>query len=208
MKQLLSVLIFVTGVIYIAFIEKEATFVSVFFKALPMFLLLIYAMINYRTVGKHRAIVIGLFVCMLADIAIAFSFLAGLSIFLLGHVFYVYAFLKATKRKDRSKKMGIPYMVYAAAAGLILVGALVQSEEGLMVAPVVLYIVVITSMGIAAAWTRNRYAVCGSLFFILSDTILAWNLFVTSVAFSHVWIMTTYYGAQFLIATSIKTLEK
>lgn len=110
MKQLLSVLIFVTGVIYIAFIEKEATFVSVFFKALPMFLLLIYAMINYRTVGKHLAIVIGLFVCMLADIAIAFSFLAGLSIFFTWSCVLCLCIFKGNKKERSFKENG--YSLY------------------------------------------------------------------------------------------------
>lgn len=208
MNKLLPIFILLTGVVYIVFIEKEATFASVMFKALPMFLIFIYALIRYRSIGKHAAIVVGVFVCMIADVAIAYSFLAGLLIFLLGHIFYVYAFLRATSRSQRLKKFIIPYMIYAAVAGLILIGSMMQSEEWLMIGPVVLYIVVISSMGIAAAWTRSRFAISGSLLFILSDTILAWNLFVAPVSHSNIWIMTTYYSAQFLIATSISKAEK
>lgn len=72
-----------------------------------------------------------------------------------------------------------------------------------MIGPVIAYMVVISAMGIAAAWTKHLAAIIGSILFILSDTVLAWNLFVDPVPLSHVWIMSTYYSAQFLIATSI-----
>lgn len=73
--------------------------------------------------------------------------------------------------------------------------------------PVIAYIAVISTMLWTAIMTRNRYAMVGSLLFVISDSILSWNMFVAEIRYSNVWIMTTYYAAQFLIATSISAFD-
>ncbi|WP_328591996.1 lysoplasmalogenase family protein [Bacillus salipaludis] len=57
-------------------------------------------------------------------------------------------------------------------------------------------------------WTgflsQNIWAIIGSILFVLSDSILSWNLFVSEIPYSDILIMTTYYTAQFLIAHSLR----
>ena len=203
MNKVLPFLIFIMSLVYIFIMPKEATFVSVFFKVIPILLILLYAWKRYQRIREHRQIVVGLVVCTIADAAIAFSFLAGLVVFLLGHVFYVYAFLRASTRKKRSWFVILPYILYASMIGWMLMKAIAESGDTLMIGPVIAYMAVISLMGVAAAWTKHFAAIVGSILFILSDTVLAWNLFIEPVPLSHVWIMSTYYSAQFLIATSI-----
>lgn len=62
-------------------------------------------------------------------------------------------------------------------------------------------------MAWVAILTGNRWAAAGSLLFVASDTVLAWNMFVEAVPYSGVLIMTTYYGAQLLIARSLADFD-
>ncbi|WP_286232219.1 lysoplasmalogenase [Neobacillus mesonae] len=72
-----------------------------------------------------------------------------------------------------------------------------------LVVPVIAYILTIAQMAISALLTGNIFAAAGSILFVISDSILSWNMFISSIAFSDVFIMTTYYFAQFLIASSL-----
>ncbi|WP_003320928.1 lysoplasmalogenase, partial [Alkalihalobacillus alcalophilus] len=162
---------------------------------------------NDKKTGKHLAIILGLIVCMVADGVIIFSFIGGLVVFLIGHLFYLSAFLKVSVGELKNKLILLPFILYMGTMGYFLLAAIFDSGDTNMVIPVVLYILVIGAMGISAVWTRNVYATIGSLLFIISDSVLAWNLFVESISYSHVWIMTTYYGAQYFIATSIGSLK-
>ncbi|WP_413377548.1 lysoplasmalogenase [Alkalihalobacillus sp. 1P02AB] len=207
MKAFISLLILLMGSYYIFFFVATSSLATVFFKLLPMLLIIVYALFYYKKTGKHLAILVGLSVCMIADGVIIFSFIGGLVVFLIGHLFYLSAFLKVSSGEMKNKLIIIPFILYMGAMGYFLLSAILNSGEVGMVVPVVFYILVIGAMGISAVWTRNVYATIGSLLFIISDSVLAWNLFVESIPYSHVWIMTTYYGAQYFIATSIGSLK-
>jgi alkylglycerol monooxygenase len=43
----------------------------------------------------------------------------------------------------------------------------------------------------------------GAAFFMLSDTLLAINRFVSPLPMSQVWVLSTYYAAQILIVRNI-----
>ncbi len=200
-------LIVLMSIVYILLMSDQSNqIVSVVFKIVPMLLIVHLALSSVRTHKANLWILAGLIVCTVADAAIAFSFLAGLVIFLVGHLLYIPGFYKAMLKKNRKKRVVLPYALYGFLAGSILIHSMLQSGEGALVVPVLFYILVITCMGIVACWTRNRFAFFGSVLFIVSDTILAWNLFVNAVPHSTVWIMTTYYSAQLFIALSMKRL--
>lgn len=52
------------------------------------------------------------------------------------------------------------------------------------------------------SWTKKCCSV-GALFFVISDSILSFDLFICDIPYSHPMIMLTYYGAQLGIALSI-----
>ncbi|MFS0788611.1 lysoplasmalogenase [Shouchella sp. 1P09AA] len=200
-------LIMLMSMIYILLMnDHPSLIVSVIFKLVPMLLIIYLAISIARTHKANIWVLAGLIVCTVADAAIAFSFLAGLVIFLVGHLLYILGFYKETLKKNRKKGIVLPYALYGLLVGSILIHSMLQASEGALVVPVLFYILVITSMGVVAWWTRNRFVLFGSVLFIGSDSILAWNLFVSAVPHSTVWIMTTYYSAQLFIALSMKRL--
>ncbi|KMK78326.1 hypothetical protein AB990_01320 [Alkalihalobacillus pseudalcaliphilus] len=198
----------VSSIYYIFYFDAGQSLATVIFKLTPMLLIIFYSLFYYRKVRKYLAIVLGLIVCMIADGVIVYSFLGGLIVFLTGHIFYLYAFLKISVNKRKSGIVSFPFLIYMTIMGYLLISAMVDSGETALVIPVILYILVIGFMGITAVWTNDKYAMIGAILFIISDSFLAWNMFVESISYSHVWIMTTYYGAQFFIATSIGYFNK
>ena len=72
---------------------------------------------------------------------------------------------------------------------------------GDMLTPVAAYLFIILVMGISAALGAANHAlvIAGALLFILSDSLIAMNRFLTPVPLSGFLIMMTYYLAQFSI---------
>lgn len=77
-----------------------------------------------------------------------------------------------------------------------------------LVIPVMIYVTVISLMLWSAMMTGSVWAMIGSLLFVISDSILAWNMFIEDIPDAGVLIMTTYYAAQFMIARSIGSFTR
>ncbi|HOV20901.1 MAG TPA: lysoplasmalogenase family protein, partial [Ottowia sp.] len=129
-------------------------------------------------------------------------FIAGLVSFLLAHVGYVALF-----------RQGVPWFRHRRALlAALALGAGMYAflwQGGLPAAlrvPVAAYVLVIALMA-AQAWgrwavLRDRPALwvaLGACFFMLSDSLLATNRFVTPLPWAQVWVLSTYYAAQALI---------
>jgi uncharacterized membrane protein YhhN len=99
--------------------------------------------------------------------------------------------------------MILPIAVYAIYMGSTIIHHLSKGETSLIV-PVIFYITVISTMVWSAIMTANKWAIIGSVLFMISDSILSWNKFISHISYSDVLIMTTYYIAQFFIAKSIQ----
>lgn len=134
-------------------------------------------------------------------------FIAGLVAFLIAHASYIVAFLqeKGSEPKTVSKW---PLIGFAAAA--LLYGAslfiLLEPKLGVMKVPVLIYESVIMVMATAALARRRKATAVsfqlvflGAIFFMSSDSLLAINKFYAPLNGAHVWIMSTYGIAQFLI---------
>jgi uncharacterized membrane protein YhhN len=70
--------------------------------------------------------------------------------------------------------------------------------------PVIIYFLVIKTMAILASCrnlslTGNKEIILGSLLFVISDTILAYNKFIIPIKFSTFFVMFTYGLGQYLI---------
>jgi len=204
LNKLLPWLILISGLIYIFFVPSEPFLVSIAMKILPMILIIFYAY-NNLSVKQGRfpwIIVIGLFFCMIGDATLRW-FVFGLSMFLIGHIFYSSAFLTKWKFSWSRFLAIIPIGVYSFFIGSQIIEALNEKGESGLVIPVAIYIFVISFMLFTAVMTGFKSAIIGSTLFVISDSVLAWNKFVNPVVFSHEIIMITYYTAQFFIATVI-----
>ncbi len=184
------------------------------FILIPMLMLHVYS--NSRNeLSLNRPLLFALFFCWIGDVMLVFVplnenfFLIGLAAFLIGHIFYIISFRKYVVSKktlmQRKPWMVIPAIIYSAGVIIILFPYL---EE--MMVPVILYSVAITFMAITALNRFDRtylysfiFVLCGAIFFMISDTLIAINKFYMPVDYGTLLIMLTYITAQFLITTGL-----
>lgn len=205
----LAILILLTSIIYIFVIPHDPFWFKLIFKMIPMILIFIYA---YQRMPRNRLkihwlILTGLIFCSIGDATLHW-FIVGLSAFLIGHLFYIAAFLTEWKYSLSRLLVIIPLAIYGFFMGTRLVDALQENGDTALIAPVLFYITAIMVMAWAASMTGNRWLIIGSLLFVISDSVLAWNMFVSPISYSHLTIMSTYYGAQFFIAHSMASFQR
>ena len=142
--------------------------------------------------------------CLAGDVFLMLNgfFIPGLVSFLLGHIAYIVLFKRSVpwfaSRRALIATLGVGGIMYV----FLWLGGL---PAGLR-APVAAYVTVIalmaaqaigraTVLGGAPAWT----VAVGACFFMLSDSLLATNKFVTPLPMSQMLVLSTYYAAQVLI---------
>lgn len=202
-KKFLLTCIILFGLYYIFFFSYITESLILIFKVIPMLLIIILAALPKNSgVKKYQLlIIIGLVFCMIGDYTLQW-FLIGLSSFLIGHIFYIFAFLSTNERQVPTWAK-IILLVYGISMAVWIAGTVFSSGEVVLGIAVIAYISVILTMGWTAIRTGSKFATIGALLFISSDSYLAINKFVMPLPFSHEIIMLTYYGAQILIALSI-----
>lgn len=134
-------------------------------------------------------------------------FIAGLGAFLLGQIGYAITFFRNNDDNfevNLIRKLPLIPMLLVAIAVFIL-RALIP-HLGDMLVPVVVYTLAITIMVLMAIGRYNKtntlsfvLVLIGGLFFMLSDSLIAFNKFVEPITDARFWIMATYGLAQFLI---------
>lgn len=130
-------------------------------------------------------------------------FIIGLVAFLLAHVMYIVGFTKLKNSTTKVERLAIIVFFLAYSATLVI---FLWPGLGNMKAPVMLYALVLTIMGVLGvikSTTNHPYITFGVLFFVASDSILALNKFLIDVPFNGVLIMGTYIAAQWLIVAGV-----
>lgn len=137
-----------------------------------------------------------------------YFFILGLSSFLVAQIFYIFLFLRTINlsgKKPFLKKK--PYFLIAYIAyGLIVYTVLYNQLDFVLRIGIFVYMLALLSMS-AMALNRYgnghpvsfRYVFIGSIFFVLSDTMIAVNKFLVAIPYEGILIMTTYISAQYLI---------
>lgn len=204
----LPILILVMSVVYLFIIPDEPFIFRLFFKLIPMVMIIMYAFrqSDVKNSAAQKFIITGLFFSIIGDGTLHW-FMIGLTAFLLGHISYTAGFLTRWKFSWIRLAMVIPIAGYAVFMGMEMTGALSSGGDKALLVPVMLYITVISLMAWSAIMTGNVWAAVGSILFVISDSILAWNMFVSPIANSGELVMSTYYGAQFLIAHSLAAIQ-
>ncbi len=140
------------------------------------------------------------------------DFLLGLLSFLTVHVLYITCFLRVEFRP-----LAVPFIrrhpwsIFL----MILFGGwmFLQLRSGAddLAWAILIYILAIAVMTLTAfnregAVGRKsfRFVVWGALFFVLSDSVLAWSRFIGAIDLSPLWIMSSYAIAQLLIVTGLE----
>ncbi len=129
-------------------------------------------------------------------------FAAGLGSFLIAHLFYISAYLKTGAATGQIRPWDLIKFVLI---GLFLIWLLYPGLGGMLI-PVLLYSVVLLSMGVFAHKRRRATSSAsfilvafGALLFVLSDSLIALNKFAFEVPSERLLVMSSYIAAQFLI---------
>ena len=128
------------------------------------------------------------------------GFLLGLGGFMLAHLAYLVLFLRPLRERR------IPWYAATYALWWVVLVLFLAPHIGPLLVPVAAYGLVLAASSAAALGT-NRFSAIGALVFLLSDTILAFKLFLPGWDFYpvDVIIMTLYIGGQGLIAYGVAT---
>lgn len=181
------------------------------FKPLTTLLIIAHAWPRGRGLPGVRAPVLaGLLLSLGGDVALLWpqqGFLPGLVSFLLAHLAYLWAFTRGVRFAARP----LPFVAYGALAAAILAWLWPSVPAALRI-PVLAYVLCLASMaaqaGVVALATRDttdaargRMLALGGALFLCSDTLLAINKFALPLPLAGLWILLTYWAAQWGIAS-------
>jgi uncharacterized membrane protein YhhN len=163
--------------------------------------------------AARRWILAGLVLSLVGDVALLWpkeGFLPGLIAFLLAHLAYIVAFHGRVRFASRWQ----PFAGYALIAALVL-AVLWPGVPAALRVPVLLYVVCLASMAAQAAvvWLALRSTAgerlawsgaIGGALFLLSDALLAANKFAGPLPLASLWVLASYWAAQWCIAGSLR----
>ncbi len=150
----------------------------------------------------------------------AVSFVTGLVAFLVGHIFYVLAYIDALKGLGKWNSGTIKAVIIIVAVmlvGFVVAQLIVKLKLGIAVIPVALYAATISTMlACAVMLAVNTFSVApefafivaiGAVFFVISDGTLVFCLFGSDKAKESYPLkivnLTTYFIGQMLLASTI-----
>lgn len=179
------------------------------FKPLATLLVLAHAWPRGRDApSTRRWVLAGLGLSLVGDICLMWpkeGFLPGLVSFLLAHLAYLAAFTRGVRLARRMWPFGLYALVAGAVLALLWPGVPVPLRL-----PVLAYVLCLGGMAAQAVvvWRvgragRDRGAVLalGGALFMLSDALLAANKFAGPLPLASLWILSTYWAAQWCIAS-------
>lgn len=178
----------------------------------------IWFFVRSRRYGDRFTLLVqaGLFFSLLGDAVLmldhvdGFFFLIGLAAFALAHLCYTVAFAQnifeaeGTDGLAVGSALGVVFLL----AGLFVANYLSRRLDQDLIVPVLVYAGAITLMAIAAAFRYQRtfarsfgLVMLGALLFMLSDTLLAHDRFVSPGTVHPAFVILPYVAAQLLIAS-------
>jgi len=191
-----------------------AAWLAFIFKPLTTLLIIAYAWQRGADEPRQRRLVlIGLGLSLLGDVFLLWpqqGFVPGLVSFLVAHLAYIAAFCLPARFAAKP----LVFAAYAALATAIL-WQLWPGIPSALRLPVLAYVVCLACMAAqAAVWWRMsahgadepwaRRAAIGGALFMASDSLLAFNKFMLPLPLSALWILLTYWLAQWCIAGSLR----
>ena len=191
------------------------------FKPLTTALVIAYAWPRGRDQpAQRRWVLVGLSLSWIGDVALLWpqqGFLPGLVSFLLAHLTYLVAFT----REQRLAVRVLPFVVYALVAAAVLWHLWPGVPPALRL-PVLAYVLCLSAMaaqtgalalagdarGRVLARVLDRKPVLvlavGGALFMVSDALLAMNKFAGPLPLANLWILSTYWAAQWCIASWLR----
>ncbi|MCV9385178.1 lysoplasmalogenase [Reichenbachiella ulvae] len=139
-------------------------------------------------------------------------FMIGLAAFAVAHIAYIVAFSNAVNENTQGPNP-LAKVLYAIPFVFLFVFLLmaIWSNLGGLKIPVAVYAAILISMVLAAIYRHNRSnidsvrgVIFGAILFLLSDSLLALNMFFEPMQNAGIWIMSTYILAQWNIINGLQ----
>ena len=195
----------------------DLSMLSAICKPLLMPVLMLFFWLNSKTVASkiRTLIMVALFFSWGGDVLLMFEskaplfFLLGLVSFLLAHIGYILAFNQVSSKPKsillKKPYLLIPFLLYA--GGMMYS---MSSNLGEMFVPVLVYASVISLMCIFAINRFDRvnlgsfwWVLAGAIIFVLSDSTIAINKFLSPFYYAGFVIMSLYTIGQFMIVKGV-----
>ncbi|MCD6735067.1 MAG: lysoplasmalogenase [Burkholderiaceae bacterium] len=161
----------------------------------------------------RRGVLAGLVFSLAGDVLLMLSprlFVGGLLAFLVAHLCYLRAFTVDTRLFARALPLAA-----LGAVGLAVLAFLWGGLAPALRGPVIAYVVVLVAMAAQAIarWQEHpgpgaRMAAIGGVLFVVSDALLAIDRFRSPIAAAPVWVLGTYWAAQWGIAQSVRGAQR
>ena len=198
-----SIIALISAILTIWAKLRENESIQFIFKPLAMLAIILLAFFNSSAPMSfyEKAILAGLVFSTVGDVFLVKDkrfFVQGLIAFLLGHICYIVAFWT-----NPNWLSGFIYLAY-----ILFFLSILWKYLGSLKIPVIIYATAIALMSwMALSLTVNNHhtfhAFLGSVMFVISDSLLAYNKFKSPISLSAIWILGTYFLAQWLIALSV-----
>jgi len=183
-------------------------------KPLLMLWIAAYFLLYSKGIKQRITIVLAFFFSWLGDMFLMLAnsneilFYAGVGGFFIAQLLYIYTFLYVSGDRTAAGYLSarplmlVPFIVYL--AGMLFM--LVPDMEGIMIPVIAIYAISLIAMSLAALNRRTRVdrqsyrlVFIGSVFFVVSDSLIAINRFTFYFEKASFIIILTYLTAQYLI---------
>ena len=217
---MINVIIIILGIILLFGVlysekKKDRTLLLITKVTLSLFFVLTALLQPHPVRTYYHYLLPGLIFCLIGDVCLALpqekAFMGGLVAFLVGHLFYIFAFLSLV---PILRWISIGLLIIFAISAIIFLWLRPHLKS--MLIPVLLYIVVITVM-VAGAWavfwkssfpmSGRVLILVGSFCFYFSDVFVARNKFIKEEYRNRLLGLPLYYTGQFMLAFSIGLLK-
>lgn len=159
-------------------------------------------------------LLVTLFFALAGDVFLLFDgavyFPLGLGSFLIMQLLYIRLFVKPLVWRKFHALSDVPFLLLVLAYVVYFLSQLWVGLVPDLKIPVVLYALALGAMAYFAFLRKLYvqgpqyvYVMLGALFFVLSDSLLAYNKFVTSFPQNSFWVMSTYILAQLLLTVGL-----
>lgn len=169
----------------------------------------------------HKIVLVALIASCAGDVFLMFKnedyFLFGVGSFLICQVMYIIAYSMQIKRSVvkatlmNKISLSLLPLFYTIAVYLYMFPSVAYKEENQpFLIPLTVYATSLFLMGVFALWrlgssnrTSSWLIIGGAMSYLISDSLIAINKFVTPIQYSFLFIMLTYCVAQFCIVLGI-----
>lgn len=219
-KNFFFILFFISVAGVFSGIFLHLKWLDYFFKPLIMISLSGHFLIHSKNIDK-KLVKLALFAflfSMMGDSFLMFTgkgmqfFILGLSSFLAAQVFYILLFRQTVRTSGGVSflKNNLNYLAGYIVYGTIVYSLLFNQLDITLKISVFVYMMALMGMSVMAL---NRFNVVksysfwlvfiGSVLFVISDSLIAIDKFLTAIPNDRFWVMSTYIAAQYLIMKGI-----